>query len=87
MMRDAVPIEVRELMLYCRPGESASEEELARRRNAMWASNPLRAREYRTASLSVKHWRQELCNQSSATMPLAEAERRVAALLGERRNG
>ena len=83
MEDNSVAAEMRELMLYLRPSDGeVSGAELKRRRNELRKRNPRRAQEYRSAAFSVEHWREEMRNQHSATMTVAEMEARVAALEG-----
>lgn len=74
--------EIRELLLFANEGEGpVSGTELERRRDALWASNPRRGRELRTASASVEDWKRELRSGArTPAMTLAELEKRVAAL-------
>jgi hypothetical protein len=80
-MDDLTPAEVREVMLYARPGEGeVSFGELHRRRDGMRTTNPVKYAEYRSASRSVKHWQREYRSASRSSMNVAEFRDRLADL-------
>lgn len=80
-METFTPADIRELMLYARPGEGpVSGAELERRRNGMRSANPGRFEEYRSASLSVGRWQREFRSASRTSMTIAELRGRLSDL-------
>jgi hypothetical protein len=75
------PGDIRELILYARPGEGpVSGDELERRRYSTRQHNPQRFEEFRSASKTVGSWEELRRSGARTPMNLAELHARMRAL-------